>query len=327
MLRMLFALATIVVGLSSAMTGKAEQRRVAVVHPDDRLLRAISLALSPWSLQTIRSDSPLPQSAQPQAVEAASGLASQLNVDAVVWMTEREQGSLLWVFDVESGEVTTRMISETPPLDDAAAAAVALSVKTVLRASVIAPPEERFGSPAAEADPVSMSALELGAGGYWLSAGEFDTRAELALVAWLMKRRLGLSLEVAGGPGRRLDGAYTGVYREFSMGARLRVGLIETSSFATLVAVGGGARWAMLRGAISDGAISDGASVDVDRVNASVDLETTFNFKLSTGVYLGLSLGASYLPRNRRYLVDGDPVLAPWPVTTHLAGHCGVDLF
>src|SRR5687768_10143644 len=167
------ALAVLAV-LGFAMTAWADPRRVAVLRADHELLRAVSLALSPWGIETIGSDAALPKSSQPEAVQAASRLARQLRVEAIVWITSMEDGSLLWVFDLRTGDVTARVLPETPPFDGAAAAAVALSVKTVLRSSVVAPPEERFGAPSTSPRTDRILAAEIGAGGHWVGEGEVD---------------------------------------------------------------------------------------------------------------------------------------------------------
>jgi hypothetical protein len=65
----------------------------------------------------------------------------------------------------------------------------------------------------------------------------------------------------------------------------------------------------------------------VTRVNGSVDLETSFNFRVAKRVYLGASLGAAYFPAYRRYWVRGSSVLATSPLSASVAGFCGVELF
>lgn len=311
--------------LGFARTAWAEQRRVAVLQPDHELLRAVSLALSPWGIETIGSDAALPKSSQPEAVQVASRLARQLGVEAVVWITSLNNGSLLWVFDLRTGDVTVRVLPEMPPFDSAAAAAVALSVKTVLRSSVVAPPEERFGAPSTSPNVDPISAGEIGAGGHWVGEGEVDFRVELAGVLWLpAARRLGLSLEVSSGPGLQIDHPdYSGRYQEFVAGAKARFRLVYLQDFSVAVALGGAAHWATLRGTVA----ADSRESNADRLNGSIDFETSVNFNVSSGVYLGTSLGTAYFPAYRRYLVSGEPVFAPWPLVANFSGYLGVELF
>src|ERR1041384_1384387 len=103
--RLAAALLALAAVLTVCVAG-AGQRRVAVLRPDGELLRAISLALAPWGLETVPSDAPVPRSSQPEAVRAASQLAQQLDAEAVVWVTRIDEGSLLWVFDVSGKDVT-----------------------------------------------------------------------------------------------------------------------------------------------------------------------------------------------------------------------------
>lgn len=311
--------------LGFAMPARAQTRSIAVLQPDGELFRAISLGLSPWGIRTIRSDAPIPARSQPEAVEVASRLARQLEVEALVWVTSLGQGSLLWVFDVGTGDVTTRLLPETPPFDSAAAAAVALSVKTVLRTSVVAPPDERFGAQAATPTFEPIMAVEAGAGAHWLGEEQVDIRGRFVGVLWFPAlRRLGLSVEASLGPGARVEhAAYNGRYRELTLGAKLRLRALNLPSFTAFVALGGAAHWATLSGTL----LADARGSSVERLNGSVDLEAAVAVRLWSRIYLGASAGAAYFPTYRRYLVNGEPVFAPWPLTTSLSGYCGAELF
>ncbi len=293
-------------GTSAANTS---ERRVAVLQPDGELLRALSIALSPWGLQTVQSDAALPVSSQPEAVQMASRLARELDVQALVWITTAESGSLLWVFDVSSGDVTARMLAETPPFDGAAAAAIALSVKTVLRSSGVAPPEERLGSRTEPPKLQRSAALELGAGVRWFAADAADVRLEVAGVSWLTaSRNLGLSLAVSWGPGVQIDDpAYTGSYRELTAGGEARFRPVRTPRLALSVALGATAHWATL-----DGTVARGSSKSrVQRVNASLDLAAQIDVYVSGAVYLGASAAGVYSLKNQRFLVEGTPIFSP----------------
>jgi hypothetical protein len=304
----------------------AGKPRIAVLQPDDELLRAISIALSPWSVDTTSSDLAVPGSSQPAAVQTASRLAEQLGVDALVWLTPTEQGSLLWVFD-NRGDVTTRALPQAPPFDSAAAAAVALSVKTILRSSVVAPQDERSEAPASSERAEHTAAMEIGTGVRWLDERELEFRIELAAVLWLQKaRRVGTSLELSWGPGVQIDdSSYRGRYREFAAGAKARARVLDFKRLSVIVSLGAAARWATLEGTANASAGPSASSVK--RLNASIDLQTSLNLRLTKSTYLGASLAASYLPAYQRYLVEGRPIFSPWPVTASLTGYCGVDLF
>ncbi len=311
--------------LSFATPALADPRQVAVLEPDLELLRALDLALSPWGVETVRSDAP-PAASAPEAIRIASGLATKLGVEAVVWISRTEQGSLLWVFDAETDEVSTRMLPSAPPFDGAAAAAVALSVKTVLRASTVAPPGERFGAPLAEPVPTPSGdeptlALEIGGALSIRARDELEPRLEIAPVLWL-GRYFGLALEAATGPGVSVEKAgYRGRYNEIVVGGEARFRFFRGSALSASASLGGSAHWATLRGAV-DGALEQ----SVRRLNASLDAEAHASVALGAGVYLGASLGAAYFPIYRRYLVRGAPVLTPGPFGTSFGGYFGVEI-
>lgn len=319
------ALAAALAACFLAAAAWAAPTRVAVLQPDAELYRAIALALEPWGIETLRSDAPLPRASQPEAAQEALRLGRELDVEAVVWVTAFEDGALLWVFDVGTGDVTTRVSPAAPPFDGASAAAVALSVKTVLRASAVAPPSERFGTHEVSPSDDRVAALEFGAGAQWVGERWFALRGELAGTWWLPEsRRLGLGAGLASATGLRIaTPEFDGQYRELALGAKARLRLVEAPGFATVLSLGGAAHWAVLRGTLAEGA----ESVGVERLNGSVDLGVSANLHLTERVYLAASASAEYFPRYRRYLVEGDAVFAPAPVYVNLTGICGVELF
>jgi hypothetical protein len=300
------------------------QRRIAVLEPDSELFRAVSLSLSAWGVETTRSDAPPPPSLQPEAVQVAANLARQLRVEAVVWVSATEGGSLLWVFDARAGEITTRMLAERPPFDSAAAASVALSVKTVLRASVVAPPEERFGAEPAQ-PKARLFALELGVVGTWFAEHEAQLRFELGAVAWLAAaRRLGMSLELSSGPPLTIgDSTYQGRYLEHIVGAKARFRFIREPGLSAALGLGGALHWTTLEGKLVESSLER----NVSRLNGSLDAQALFSVHLGGAAYLGAAADVSYLLSYQRYLVGGQPVLAPWPVGFGIGGYSGVELF
>ncbi len=315
--------------LRTASVAAEGQHRIVVLGSDEELFRAISLSLSPWNVETIRSEVAPPPPSQPEAVEGASELARQLGVGAVVWVSRAERGSLVWVFDARTGDVTTRILAETPPFDSSAAAAVALSVKTVLRSSVVAPPAERFGArlPPVPIEPPRAEpifALELGASGHWVAEGQAEVRATLGQVAWVAAgRRFGVSLEWSYGPGLSIDEAgFRGRYREIVAGGGARFRWLHEPDVSAAVALGGAVHWARLEGTLVESSLER----TVNRVNASLDVEANVDVHFGR-FYVGALLGAAYTPTYQRYLVEGAPVFSPWPVVVSLGGYGGVELF
>src|SRR5581483_9342746 len=63
---------------------------------------------------------------------------------AVAWVTTTPaRQSLLWLYDAQTDQMTVRSLSVSPPFGEASAAAVALTLKTLLRSTAIAPEAER----------------------------------------------------------------------------------------------------------------------------------------------------------------------------------------
>jgi hypothetical protein len=287
-------------------------RRIAILEPDDELVRAVTLSLSPWGVETTRSEATPPELSHADAVEVATQLARRLNVEAMIWISRAEEATLLWVFDAHSGNVTARRLSEAPPFDGAAAAAVALSVKTVLRTSSVAPPDERLGAEPAPPSSNHPLALELGGGG-------------LAAVAWLVfQRRVGVGLELSAGPGVSVaDERFRGRYRELVAGGELRLRPLREPPLSVAVSLGGALHWTRLEGTLAASSLYR----EVARRNATLDAEVLVSLDIGGGAYLGVSAGLSYAPAYRRYLVEGNPVFSPLPLSSNLAGHIGVGLF
>jgi hypothetical protein len=316
--------------LLAAGGAAAEAQRIVVLQPDDELFRAISLSLSPWNVESTRSDALPPHASQPEAVERASQLARELRVQAVVWTSRAERGSVLWVFDARGGGITTRMLAETPPFDSAAAAAVALSVKTMLRSSVVAPPAERFGARPAAPPPEALPseralALELGAGAGWIADRGAGLALDLAALAWLNRtRRLGVSVEFVFGPSLPIENeSYRGSYRELVTRAKASWRWIHGPRVSAQLSLGGALHWGKLEGTL----VVSSSERSVRRMNPSLDAGTSLNLYVSSATYLGASLGVGYVPAQQRYLVEGRPIFTSSPLSLGLGGHFGVELF
>jgi hypothetical protein len=325
--------------LVTASVAADGQHRIVVLGSDEELFRAISLSLSPWGVETTRSDAPPPQSSQPEAVDRATELARELDVEAVVWISQTERGALVWVFDQPSGSVTTRTLTEAPPFDSAAAAAVALSVKTVLRSSVVAPPVERFEPPPApppvepartERPPPEQRpserffAVEAGAGRWWISDGQAELNLTGSVVAWVAAaKRVGVSLEGSYGSALKIEEAsFSGRYREIAAGASVRFRWLREPDVSAAVSLGASVVWTELEGTVLESSLEQ----TVRRVNGSLDADANINAHFGR-FYVGAMLGAAYSPKYQRYLVEGEPVLSRWPFVVGLGGYGGAELF
>jgi hypothetical protein len=145
--------------LSAHAQGKPGAPRVALVEPGAELEAAARAALEPWGVELSVVAGPSPGATAPGSNEAARALASAHGVNALVWVSEHARGYALWVYDRATHHVIERALASGPPFDEPAAAAVALSVKTLLRHSAAAPPAERYGaSNPARSDPQPLPA-------------------------------------------------------------------------------------------------------------------------------------------------------------------------
>lgn len=125
-------------------TSSAAEDRVAVVGASPNVTKAISLALSPWSVRVVHVNASISTQDVAAANEAARALAREQNAGAVVWLAEgNDAHASLWMYDAETETVAVRPVAQAGPMDDAAAAAIALTVKTLLRSTAMAPPRER----------------------------------------------------------------------------------------------------------------------------------------------------------------------------------------
>jgi hypothetical protein len=232
----------------------------------------------------------------------------------------------LWVYDARTEEVTTRVLVESPPFDSPAAAAVALSIKTVLRASVVAPETERFGAnatpPLRRADRFTW---DTGADFYFFAPAKWEPRITFGGTIWATAgRHVGLGLALSAGPGVSLESAtFLGRYREIAIASDARWRVFHGDTFSVCLLAGTTAHASTFDGTLEARA----TRIEVHRVNLSFDAGGRFDLSLGGGAFVGASAHASYLASYQRYLVVGQPVFSLWPVSATVGGHFGVDLF
>jgi hypothetical protein len=223
--RSAFRVLLLLLGIVS--TANAADRKVLVVSSGKVFEEAMRVSLSAWSLSIQRLEGATPPGTMPRAAEQARALAQEHQAVGVVWITTEVGGHALWAYDADTQQVVTRTIASAPPYDAPTAAAAALTVKTLLRSSTVAPPEERIGAevaqempkfrpPPAEALPEQVRepterliAGEIGLGARFLSEGT-DLRfaggiALRPLLGTESARRLAFVLEGRSGPGLSID--------------------------------------------------------------------------------------------------------------------------
>ncbi len=134
----------ILAGLLFSSAAHAGEGRVVAIDLEPRVADALVVALSPWSLAVVRTPGPSPAADIDAASTRARAVAAEQHAGAVVWITpprKPSEHSSLWVYEAQTMALAVRPLTVSAPFDDAGAAAVALSVKTILRASPLVGPE------------------------------------------------------------------------------------------------------------------------------------------------------------------------------------------
>jgi hypothetical protein len=314
----------------------AGERLVVVVDVDPRVSDALVVALSPWSLTVVRSPGPAPSSDLDASSSRASSIATEQHAGAVVWIAApRGPGEqpTLWVYDAQTKQLAVRPLSASAPFDDAGAAAVALSVKTILRASPLAtevpapePPTSPSPSIAAEApstdrnteagahapSPVSTRAWRfetiLGVRAPTGAGAAVEPRAALGASVWpaVFGDHAGLGLTIQAGPGVSVGtGSFQGELREGSaeVTARLRTRAGQWLAFELECGP------ALFLTSLDGQAVSDGAHLHALRLDPAINLGAIADLALGARVSLGVLLEGSALFRFQRYSLDGAPLL------------------
>lgn len=123
------------------------ERRVALLALSPPLVRALHTALVPWRMQLEVVDREPPRGSVPGSARQAQLLARELDADVLVWVSSDAEGEALWIYEAAEDAVRARPFPGQL-LDDARAAALALSVKTWLRLDAEPPPALATPAPA-----------------------------------------------------------------------------------------------------------------------------------------------------------------------------------
>jgi hypothetical protein len=277
-------------------------RRVILVGGNPLLQRQIEIALQAWNLEIMAvAEAPLvPQ--MPRAALQARDIAAQHGASGVVWIGELAHEYSLWFYDAQSDQVVTRPLGGGEPEDAATAAGLALTVKTLLRASTVAPPEERIG--AAPRGPGALRIEAAGGGQLATGVGEgFDLRLDAALAWW--PGRLGVAARVRTGPGTTVDATrFSGRFGDTSFGAALRTHFALTPALVLEPGVGMSLHRTTLDGALP----MTGASVHESFIDPSFDAALALDFSIGERVRLGPVAGVCAFLNKQRYLVGGAAV-------------------
>jgi hypothetical protein len=211
------ALASMAAVLGRVSPAAAQAERVVLAGMPENLAAATDTVLAPWQIEMVRvAESP---AADPtQAGRDAEALATRTGAGAVLWLAPSPASPTLWLYDASSRQVLSRPLPSAPPYDDPTAASVALSIKTLLRHSSVAPPAERVAPPPAPPPPVppppaprpftadARAALRLSRVD---AAWDYEPRLGLGVTWWpaFLPGRHGLGLQLEIGPGQTVQRA------------------------------------------------------------------------------------------------------------------------
>jgi hypothetical protein len=206
------ALAGMAAVLGRVTPAAAEPERVVLAGMPENLADATDTVLVPWRIELVRV-AEIPAADQAQARRDVEALTARTRAGAVVWLAPPAQSPALWVYDASSRRLLSRPLPSAPPYDDPTAASVALSIKTLLRHSSVAPPAERVAPPPAPPPPApppaqprpytaeARAALRLSRAdtGDW----RYEPRLGLGITWWpaFLPGRHGLGFQVELGPG------------------------------------------------------------------------------------------------------------------------------
>jgi hypothetical protein len=300
---------------AAPVAAQAEPERVVLAGMPANLADATDTVLVPWRIARVRV-ARAPAADQDQARRDAKLLAARTRAGAVVWVARTPQGPTLWVYDASSGQLLSRPLPAAPPYDDPTAASVALSIKTLLRHSSVAPPAERIAPAAAVARLPSYtwdarSVLRLSRPGPDTAGWSLEPRLGLGVTWWptFLPGRHGLALQVEAGPGQRIDkSGFGGRFYDVSAAAALRRHIALRRWLDARVAIVPMAGLSLHLARVSGELQPGRESAHVNRIVPSVDTALDVQARISRSVWLGLGLHAALMTRTQDYEFAQRPI-------------------
>jgi hypothetical protein len=322
-LRLAIFLLTVAISSTALAT-----ERIGLINPTPPFREALAATLSAWDVQLVDVTADLPAVTMPRAATDARALAGKENVVAIVWIADAD-GKSLWLYDTRTEQIASRSVLGS--LDDEAdLAALALTVKTLLRSTTLAPVSEQLGATSPPPPPVVLPAefrLELD-GGIRVNApnaSRIGPRVGLGFAWWprALKQRLGLALRVEEGLGFSVaQSEFHGRLGDHAASAAVRSALPLFGRFALEPAFGATAHLTTLDGA----PIDERTASDVSRVDPSLDLSLALKAMLGRDFDVGLRATGSLWTRWQRYGLDEGKSFEMPPLQATIALFVGAGL-
>ncbi len=332
--------------------------RVVLLGAPDTLARALRTALRPWGMTLERSAGATPEPTLPGTALRAGELARELRAEVLVWISANADGAALWIYEASRDTVRARPFPDRP-VDEALAAALALSVKTWLLSPSVEPelappavvddtvptsmatpaeapaPPPRTVAPGDLEEPTPMPALSrsqlvaftaLRLGARQPKHGEPRHGVEVRAAPWLGAGGstglwLGARVEM-GQPQPAQNALFRGTHYEW--GGGLAIGVVQRLAPAFNVGLHVGA--AFSRTSVYGTLLSDGTAAETSRWGAAAlarpELEVSWG---PAGLLLQTALGVPL--RRERYTADQLEVLQTRSLWWMLGGAVRVNLF
>ena len=329
--RVLFLAAALLVPARAA----AEPRLVAI-DTDADLSHAIEVAVASWQVRVVSVRGPAPpEEDMTGAIRAAHRIARESNAQAVLWLTHGADAhsASLWMYDVRTHQITVRPLDSSPPYDDATAASVGLTVRTLMQSVLEGHGAASAGEPdeTAPSAPATASVHTVRVASF--AALRFPTHADDLVAArvglelsWFpswFRGRAGIALALDGGPSVLIERTpqYLGTFSDTTASLTLHGRLPLRSWLSVEAGCGLGLHFTSLEGTSPSAALS-GRVVRTDAALESVlALEGAWR-----ALRVGPFLGAAFLMHYQRYHVGVAPVFDVPPVQLQVGLRIGVEL-
>lgn len=314
-LALALALAGLVAMTARPSPARAETQKVVLAGVPEVLASATDTALAPWALQIIRTPAPLPPD-QARAVPEARALARKIGAGAVIWLASEDRGHVLLVYDAFTDRHFSRPLPADPPFDEPTAAAVALSIKTLLRHSAVAPPAERVPPPPLPPPPAPVApalprhgvevraSLRLSVPDAGEDSPGTEPRFGLGVAWWpaFLPGPHGIGLRVDAGPGVQVSrGGFRGELQDLTVAADLRRRMRLGQRLELVPAAGLGLHITSLDGVMQPGA----APARTRRLVPSVDAGLDLYLRLGRGWHIGVGVHGSLMTRTGDHVRNG----------------------
>jgi hypothetical protein len=328
--------------LAIAPTARAEPPRIATLEQDPALTHSIGVALASWSAEVVPVRAERPGPDMTDAISSADRIARDATASALLWIARgggaAESSCSLWVYDPRTRQITVRPLADCPPYDDATSAAVALTVKTVLRdvlastAPAPAEPVQRAPAHLAPPPPPSPPPKHTARVEAYV-AGRFPTHAadpvearfglEAAYFPLWFRGYAGVAASFDAGPSVDVSrpGVFTGTYSDVTTGVMVR-GRIPLRTWLWLeLGLGPGLHFTTLDGSSPSGDVLG----HVNRTDVSLDVMVGVEAAWKW-LRVGPFLGTSFMLQSQRYFIDQDLVLDVPTAQLQLGLRLGVEL-